>query len=166
MLPSHTQTLCYKCRPLILIQSITSLHATTLPPHPPNSASPSRHCRSELEGFFIECIQVTLVNKIMQVSGAQFYNTSSVYCIVCPVSVHHHLSLLYPPPPSPPYNHQIVFHVHEFLLTFFPFILLCFLLRSGLECFRIVRKIKEYYQHSVSCDQAAQMLHNAGKSFA
>ena len=29
--------------------------------------------------FFIEFIAVTLVNKIIQVSGVQFYNTSSVY---------------------------------------------------------------------------------------
>ena len=33
--------------------------------------------------LFIEFIGVTLVNKIIQVSGAQFYNTSSVHCIVC-----------------------------------------------------------------------------------
>ena len=26
---------------------------------------------------------MTLVNKIIQVSGVQFYNTSSVYCVVC-----------------------------------------------------------------------------------
>ena len=54
--------------------------------------------------LFIEFIRVTLVNESIQVSGAQFYNTSSVYCIVCShpkvVSFHHHLSpstLLYLP---------------------------------------------------------------------
>ena len=38
--------------------------------------------------FFIEFIRVTLVNKIIYISGLQFYNTpvlynTSVYCIVC-----------------------------------------------------------------------------------
>ena len=48
--------------------------------------------------LFIEFIGMTLVNKIIQVSGAQFHNTSSVYCIAClpPKS-----SLLPPPFVSP-----------------------------------------------------------------
>lgn len=33
--------------------------------------------------FKIKCIGVTLVNGIVQVSSAQFYNTSSAYSIVC-----------------------------------------------------------------------------------
>ena len=33
--------------------------------------------------LFIEFIGVTLVNKIIQVSGTRFHNTSSVHCIVC-----------------------------------------------------------------------------------
>ena len=33
--------------------------------------------------FFIEFIGMTLVNKIIQVSGIQLCITSSVYCIVC-----------------------------------------------------------------------------------
>ena len=45
--------------------------------------------------FFIEFIGVTLVNKIIQVSGAQFHNASCVQCIVfnppSQVSFHHHL---------------------------------------------------------------------------
>ena len=32
--------------------------------------------------YFIECMGVTLVNKIIQVSGVQFYDTSSVCCVV------------------------------------------------------------------------------------
>ena len=50
--------------------------------------------------IFSEFIGVTLVNKIMQVSGVQSSNMSSIYCIVCSppqikVSFHHHLSPLY-----------------------------------------------------------------------
>ena len=33
--------------------------------------------------LFIEFIGVTLVNKVIQVAGAQFHNTSSVPCTVC-----------------------------------------------------------------------------------
>ena len=36
-----------------------------------------------LKKNFIEFIGVILVNKIIQVSGVHFYNTPSVYCIVC-----------------------------------------------------------------------------------
>ena len=36
-----------------------------------------------LSFFKIELIRETLVNKIIWVTGVQFYNTSSVYCIVC-----------------------------------------------------------------------------------
>ena len=36
-----------------------------------------------LAEFFIEFIGVALVNKATQVSGVQFYNTSSVYHAVC-----------------------------------------------------------------------------------
>ena len=51
--------------------------------------------------LFIECIGVILVNKIIQVSGAQFYNTSFVHCMVCSSpQVHHHLFPLYPFLPS------------------------------------------------------------------
>ena len=33
--------------------------------------------------FLIEFFGVTLVNQIIQVSGVQFYNISSIHCIVC-----------------------------------------------------------------------------------
>ena len=48
---------------------------------------------------FVEFIGVTLVNKIIYASGAQFYNASSVYCIV----VHHPKSSLHPSPFTPLY---------------------------------------------------------------
>ena len=51
--------------------------------------------------LFIEFIGVTLVNKITQVSGAQFYNTSPVHCIVClPPQVKSRSITIYPPIPS------------------------------------------------------------------
>ena len=60
--------------------------------------------------LFIKFIVIILVNKIIQILGAQFYNISSVHCIVCPppeVTVHHHFSphtllhlLLFPPSPQ------------------------------------------------------------------
>ena len=60
---------------------------------------------------FKKCIGVTLFNRIMWVSGVQFYNTPSVYCIVCsPLQVRSPSStvsplypLFYPPlhPASP-----------------------------------------------------------------
>ena len=47
--------------------------------------------------FLIEFIVVTLFNKIMQVSGVQFCNTSSVYCTVCsPPQVKSPFITLYP----------------------------------------------------------------------
>ena len=33
--------------------------------------------------FFIELVNVPLINKIIWVSGIQFYNTLSIYCTVC-----------------------------------------------------------------------------------
>nr|KAF6369163.1 hypothetical protein mMyoMyo1_010551 [Myotis myotis] len=55
--------------------------------------SPKRH---SFFFFLIACIAVTLVNKIIQVSGAHFYNTSTVHCIVftspSQVSIHHNVS--------------------------------------------------------------------------
>ena len=54
--------------------------------------------------FFLN-FWVTLVNKIIQVSGTQFYSTSSIYRIVfitpSQVFLNHHLSPLFPPPPPP-----------------------------------------------------------------
>ena len=50
--------------------------------------------------LFIEFIGVTLANKIIQASGAQFYNTSSVYCAVCsPSQVKSPSITIYPPIP-------------------------------------------------------------------
>ena len=47
----------------------------------------------------IEFIGVTLVNKIVWVSGAQFYNASSVYFIVClPPQVKSFSISIHPPP--------------------------------------------------------------------
>ena len=75
-----------------------------------------------------EFIGVTLVNKIIQVLGAQFYSTSSVHCIVHfppqVISVHHHLSpysLVYLPLPLLHSNHHIVVCVYEYFLHFFYF---------------------------------------------
>ena len=51
--------------------------------------------------FCIEFIEVALVNKIIQVSGVQFYKTSSVYCIVCsPPQVKSPSTTIYPLIPS------------------------------------------------------------------
>ena len=47
------------------------------------AACPLRAWDLDLSPPFIDCIGVTLVNRIMQVSGAQFHNTSSVHCTVC-----------------------------------------------------------------------------------
>ena len=69
--------------------------------------------------FLMEFIGVTSVNKIIQVSGVQFYNTSSVYYIVfttpSQVSFHHHLSPpLYPLLPLPhPFPLVILLPVYE-----------------------------------------------------
>ena len=59
--------------------------------------------------LFIEFIGVTLVNKIIQVSGVQFYNTSSVHCIMCSPpqvtspsnTIYLSYTLLHLPPPPP-----------------------------------------------------------------
>ena len=55
---------------------------------------------------FIEVMGMTLVNRVMQVSGVQFCNTSSLSRIVCsppkPISFHHHsfpFTLFYLPHP-------------------------------------------------------------------
>ena len=51
--------------------------------------------------LFIKFIQVTLVNKIIEVSGVQFYNTSSEHCIMClPPQVKSPCIPMYPPIPS------------------------------------------------------------------
>ena len=60
---------------------------------------------------FIEFIGVRLVDKIIQVSGLQLYNTSPVYCIVCSliqVSFYHYLSPLHHllPPLTPIFLQQ------------------------------------------------------------
>ena len=78
--------------------------------------------------LFIEFVGVTLVNKILQVSGAQFYYTSSVYCTVCsPPQVRPPSTTTYPPyPPPPPPTPAVttVDCVHEsFLSVLSPWIL-------------------------------------------
>lgn len=55
--------------------------------------------------LFIERIGVTLTDKIIQVSGAQFHTTSSVHCTVCSPpkpSLLPSLSSYTPPPPLRP----------------------------------------------------------------
>ena len=77
--------------------------------------------------FLIEFMGVTLVNKIRQLSGAHFHNTSSVHCIVCsPPQVKSPTITIYPPHtllhlPSTLGNHHTAVRVHEFLffLKFF-----------------------------------------------
>ena len=80
--------------------------------------------------FFIELIQVMLVNKIIQVSGAQCYKTHHLYNVLC---VHHPKSSLPPSPFIPlipfstfphtpdPGNNQTVVCVYEFFLIFILF---------------------------------------------
>ena len=62
----------------------------------------------------IELIEVTLVNNIVQISGAEFHSTSSVHCIVCSppqvkspsIIIYPHLPFsIYPQPPPIPRNH-------------------------------------------------------------
>ena len=51
--------------------------------------------------IFIELIEVTLVKKIIEVSGAQFHDTSSGHCIVCsPPPVKSPSITLHPPLPA------------------------------------------------------------------
>ena len=79
--------------------------------------------------FLIEFIGVILVNKLIQVSGAQFYNTASEHCVVCsplppaqvksqPITIYLSSTFLYLRPHLG--DHHTVVHVHEF----FPFSLL------------------------------------------
>ena len=84
--------------------------------------------------YFIEFIGVTLVNTIMQVSGVQFYNTSSVYCTVCsPPQVKLSSIVIFPPftlvclphPSGPSGHHHTLVCVYEvfiwpLLLYLFP----------------------------------------------
>ena len=80
-----------------------------------------------LKTFFIEFIGVTLVNEIIHVSGIQFYNTSSVYCIVySSTKVKSPFVTIYPPFSSstslthfPSSNHNTVVSVYEAFLFFF-----------------------------------------------
>ena len=76
--------------------------------------------------FFIEFIGVTLVNKIIQVSGSEFYNTTSV-CLLCslPQVKSPSITIYLPPIPSStplltPQQSLTVVHVHKFFLFFFP----------------------------------------------
>ena len=56
----------------------------------------------------LEFIGVTLVSKIIQVSGVRFYHTSSVYCTVCSppqvkspsITIHPHFALYLHPHPA------------------------------------------------------------------
>ena len=79
-----------------------------------------RWVNQNLPGFFcyIELIGVTLVNKIIQVSVVQFYNTSSVHCIVCSPPQVKSPSTTSPTLPHPNNPHTVV-HIHEFFPLFF-----------------------------------------------
>ena len=81
---------------------------------------------------FIQFIEVTLVNKIMQVSSVQPYNTSYVYCIVHSVPKSSLLPSPFIPPfpfstsPYPPFpsgNHYIVVCVFLLVCLFIIFFL-------------------------------------------
>ena len=81
--------------------------------------------------LFIEFTGVTLVKKIIQVSGAQSHNTSRAHCIVCSppqvkflsVTIYLPYTLLRSPPlPIPSGGHHTVVSVHEFFLSFFLFL--------------------------------------------
>ena len=72
--------------------------------------------------FLIKLIGVTVVNKIMQISGTQVRNTSSVHCILYPLSQTESLSITtYSPNTTAPTpgNNCTVVHVHE-VFFFFP----------------------------------------------
>lgn len=60
----------------------------------------------------MECTGVTLVNKMIPVSGVQFNNTSSAFIL----GVHHPKSSLFPSPLIPPLSSS----TSPFLLPFFP----------------------------------------------
>ena len=74
--------------------------------------------------LFIEFVQVTLVNKTIQVAGAQFYNIPSVHYIVCLPPLVKFLSItIYPSThPMPPIlgNHHTVVCVHDFFFSIPP----------------------------------------------
>ena len=77
--------------------------------------------------IFIECIGVTLVNKIVQVSRVQFYNTSSVYCIVhSPPQVKSPSITIDPPLPFPASSHPHFPLVITILLSAWRCFFVCF----------------------------------------
>ena len=110
------------------VQSPSSLHNTH-----PSTGTYSREGECGLFYFpflvFIECIGMTLGNKIIQVSGAKFYPTSSVHHTVCsPPQVKSPSITLYPSIPSstsphlpPPSNHYTLVCVHEGFFYYFLF---------------------------------------------
>ena len=78
--------------------------------------------------LLIEFIGVTLVNKIILVSGVQFYHTSSVHRTVCsPLQVQCPSTTIYPPllsptsshPPFPFGSHHTIVCVYDFLVLFY-----------------------------------------------
>ena len=73
----------------------------------------------------IEVIGVILVNKILQVSDGQFYNTSSVPCILCsPPQVSLCPSPFHPPFPSPTSSHPFPLAVATLILRSMSFVCL------------------------------------------
>ena len=81
------------------------------------------------ESFYIKFIGMSLVNKIIQVSGVHFYDTWSVYCFMCtPPKVKSSsiiiiyfgpLYTLLPPCTFSSGNHHTVVYVYEFLFCLF-----------------------------------------------
>ena len=71
--------------------------------------------------FLIGFIGVTLVHKIIQVSSIQFYNTSSVHCVVCsPPQVTSPSITIYPPLTPPPFPLVITMLLSVSMRVFFP----------------------------------------------
>ena len=74
----------------------------------------------------IEFIRVTLVSKIIKVSGAQFYNPSSVHYILClppqdkspSITIYPPIHVSSSPNPNPLGSHHPVVCVHEFFSSF------------------------------------------------
>ena len=77
--------------------------------------------------YFIKCIEVTLLNKFIWVSSVKFYDTSSIYCIVClPPKVKSPSITMYltiftfcpsSHPPFPSSNHHTVVCIYELLFV-------------------------------------------------
>ena len=71
-----------------------------------NSCNKASHTLGQAYFFFIEFIEVILVNKIIWVSDVQFYNTLAVCCTVCsPPQLKSPSFTIYSPLPSSTFPH-------------------------------------------------------------